>query len=76
MQKEKSLIHVLYTQIRLLIVLLLSNFVKESALQKAVFTNPNISKLLENTDNFVELLSTDIGESAKTILSTLPKCSQ
>lgn len=66
MQKEEeSLIHILYIQLKTLILILFSSFITHSALESISFEVDNIKELLENSDNFLNLLDIRIGERIK-----------
>ncbi|XP_043465120.1 uncharacterized protein LOC122500314 [Leptopilina heterotoma] len=76
MQKEEPLIHLLYAQLKSLILILLSSFVKQSILESIRFYTNDILKLLEDPKNFLDLEEINIGEKARKTLLKLPKLAQ
>lgn len=76
MQKEEPLIHILYSQLRTLILIWLWNIIKESALESISFRTNNILALSEDPENCLNLPEFNIGERAKETVATLPKVLQ
>lgn len=73
MQKEEPLIHILYSQLKKLIIILLSNFIKASVLESITFTKENIRKILKDSNSFMELSKIIVGERTKKSLASLPE---
>ena len=64
MQKEQPLIHVLYVQLKVILIILLLNVVKQLFLESKLFKSPqDVNFLLENDTNFLDLLEINVGKT-------------